>query len=123
MNLIPGETVTIRVANPIWYRRHAYANNVTINQYNTYTGTIVKEKWHKDTKIGITTGNPRFPVRVIELSDIEGFGTEKLPQSQTTKTWIVSGSKGNTYTVTESNGVKSCTCPGFVYRGNCKHTN
>jgi len=59
MELIPGETATIRVANPIWYRRHAYANNVTINQYNVYTGTIVKEKWHKDTKIGITTGNPK----------------------------------------------------------------
>jgi hypothetical protein len=29
----------------------------------------------------------------------------------------VIGSKGQTYTVTED----SCTCPGFTYRGTCKH--
>jgi hypothetical protein len=29
----------------------------------------------------------------------------------------VIGSKGQTYTVTED----SCTCPGFTYRGSCKH--
>jgi len=29
----------------------------------------------------------------------------------------VIGSKGQTYTVTED----SCTCPGYTYRGTCKH--
>ena len=29
----------------------------------------------------------------------------------------VVGSSGQTYTVTED----SCTCPGFTYRGTCKH--
>jgi predicted nucleic acid-binding Zn finger protein len=29
----------------------------------------------------------------------------------------VIGSKGQTYTVTEN----SCTCPGYTYRGTCKH--
>ena len=29
----------------------------------------------------------------------------------------VQGSKGQTYTVTED----SCTCPGFTFRGACKH--
>ena len=29
----------------------------------------------------------------------------------------VKGSKGQTYTVTET----SCTCPGFTFRGSCKH--
>jgi hypothetical protein len=29
----------------------------------------------------------------------------------------VIGSSGQTYTVTE----QSCTCPGFTYRGTCKH--
>ena len=29
----------------------------------------------------------------------------------------VIGSKGQTYTVTE----ESCSCPGFTYRGTCKH--
>jgi hypothetical protein len=30
---------------------------------------------------------------------------------------IVKGSKGNTYTIEDG----KCSCPGFTYRGNCKH--
>ena len=35
----------------------------------------------------------------------------------------VEGSKGNTYTVSrnKTTGKLNCTCPGFKYRGNCKH--
>ena len=31
------------------------------------------------------------------------------------------GSKGNTYYVTDEDGKISCTCPGYKYRGKCKH--
>lgn len=31
----------------------------------------------------------------------------------------VKGSKGNSYFVNDSEG--TCTCPGFTYRGKCKH--
>ena len=35
----------------------------------------------------------------------------------------IEGSKGNTYTVSrnKTTGKLNCTCPGFKYRGNCKH--
>jgi hypothetical protein len=37
------------------------------------------------------------------------------------RSWSVSGSKGNVYTVTENAGQWSCTCQGFVFRNRCKH--
>ena len=40
------------------------------------------------------------------------FTTKKESHART-----VIGSKGQTYTVTEN----SCSCPGYTYRGTCKH--
>ena len=35
--------------------------------------------------------------------------------------WVVKGSKGDEYKVSELNGNYSCTCSGFKFRGKCKH--
>ena len=43
---------------------------------------------------------------------------EDIPKGQT---WTVNGSKGSQYTVSLSNNNWSCTCPGHVYRGKCRH--
>ena len=32
------------------------------------------------------------------------------------------GSKGNIYVVTVDNGNVKCTCPGYKFRGQCKHS-
>ena len=45
---------------------------------------------------------------------------EETPEDE--KTWKFTGSKGDTYIVTEDNGNYTCTCPGFKYRGRCKHS-
>jgi hypothetical protein len=37
------------------------------------------------------------------------------------RTWVVKGSKGDEYTITEHSGNLSCTCSGFRFRGDCKH--
>jgi hypothetical protein len=37
------------------------------------------------------------------------------------RVWIVKGSKGDDYKVTEVNGNLSCTCSGFRFRGDCRH--
>jgi hypothetical protein len=37
------------------------------------------------------------------------------------RVWIVKGSKGDEYRVSELNGNLSCTCSGFKFRGKCRH--
>mgnify|MGYP004044735779 CR=1 FL=1 len=37
------------------------------------------------------------------------------------KSWNVKGSKGNIYTVKLSEGVYSCSCPGYGFRRKCRH--
>jgi len=44
--------------------------------------------------------------------------SEPEPQG---RTWSVTGSRGDTYTVTELNGHVTCSCSGFKFRGQCRH--
>ena len=50
--------------------------------------------------------------RKFQPGNVNLFTQKKASNAHT-----VIGSKGQTYTVTED----SCTCPGFTYRGTCKH--
>ena len=43
------------------------------------------------------------------------------PVSASSQTWEVEGSKGNKYTVRLSQGVWSCSCPGYSFRRKCRH--
>ena len=40
---------------------------------------------------------------------------------QPVKSIQVKGSKGKTYTVTKQGDTWKCSCPGFQFRGKCKH--
>ena len=46
---------------------------------------------------------------------------QERPAQPKGQTWRVSGSKGNEYVVSESNGVWTCSCPGHGFRGRCRH--
>ena len=37
------------------------------------------------------------------------------------KTWSVKGSTGNLYSVRLTEGVYTCSCPGFGFRRKCRH--
>jgi hypothetical protein len=119
-----GNEVTIKVRNALYDVRDRYANGYVGPEFNNYTGTIVREKFFASDEIGITTGDPRFPVRRIHRNRIVEVGGAKLdytPVKSDRITKTVQGSKGNTYIVTAENGKATCTCQGFSFRKTCKH--
>ena len=115
-----GEQVTIQVRNPLWPRRAFYASHQP--EFFSFTGMVVSNaRWVGPDHVSLTTGDPRFPVRVIPLEDV--VGSEHLAIKAATKSmvWQVAGSKGSKYTVTQDKNQFSCTCAGFGFRRHCRH--
>jgi hypothetical protein len=85
-----------------------------------------KSKMFAYVKFG--AGNPiRFknPIRIDtrgrkfkEVANTWNFDIKEEPEG---RVWVVKGSKGDEYKVTEVNGNLSCTCSGFKFRDDCKH--
>lgn len=63
-----------------------------------------------------------FDVRGRKFKRVENtFGKLPTQEKPAYPTWIVSGSKGDSYTVSLIDGRYSCTCTGFKFHGRCKH--
>ena len=61
-----------------------------------------------------------------KFEDLDKYMTyeSKRPESPSDASegvWAVVGSKGASYTVRAVQGRYTCTCPGFGWRGKCKH--
>ena len=54
-------------------------------------------------------------------SKVQEYEESNRPTMPTVITYKVPGSNNNVYTLTVSKDSKSCSCPGFTYRRNCKH--
>lgn len=54
----------------------------------------------------------------VAVKDTFGF---KIEAENTNRKWQVTGSKGDTYTVEETENGLICSCAGFKFRGACKH--
>lgn len=65
--------------------------------------------------IRIDTRGRKFVVNPVQ------FKTALKEPEPEGRSWMVKGSKGDEYRVTELNGNLSCTCSGFKFRGKCKH--
>ena len=65
--------------------------------------------------IRIDTRGRKFVVNPLQYkTDIKASEPEG-------RSWIVKGSKGDEYRVTELDGNYTCTCSGFKFRGACRH--
>jgi hypothetical protein len=69
--------------------------------------TVVKKAYNFDAR-------RRTFVEVKELGEID-LDTVKG------ETWNFTGSKGETYIVQKTDNMLKCSCPGYTYRGDCKH--
>jgi len=113
--------VTIR--NPQFEYKGRYFFEVP--EFITYEGDEVKcGKWEDPNEVlCLTTDIDFFPVRSIQrkwIYSIDGNSVLHVPIKKETVTKIIKGSKGQEYVVTIG-AKKSCTCPGFTFRGDCKH--
>lgn len=54
----------------------------------------------------------------ITVPNIWHFNIEEVNDSQQ---WTVTGSKGQKYIVKKDGNSYNCTCPGYTYRGDCRH--
>ena len=123
-----GSEVTVTVRNAMADFRHLYGSGV-ITEHVTFKGTVAPTERWQDAKgtLNLTTGIKSFPVRSIDMArvvSINGVKSKSVKAAVSkTRTWIVAGSRGQNYTVTEENGRRSCTCVGFGFRHQCKHLN
>lgn len=79
---------------------------------------LAYRQWHTGEPIW---GSPmRFDrrYRKFEPADLKLFGIVDTP-AVNSSTKVVTGSKGDLYTVDTDAG--TCTCPGFKFRGHCRH--
>ena len=67
--------------------------------------------------------NPiRVDMRGRSFVNIPNIWHYESPEEETTKTeWTFEGSTGSKYIVRKDGTSYNCTCPGYTYRGDCKH--
>lgn len=119
-----GDTVTLRVHNPIWRFKHVYASYVEVPEYHTYRGQLVAPvRGDPAGTVRITSGDPLYPVRLIDIDSIVGMEETVAAPKNESDVWTVVGSSGSKYIVTRTGRSFECTCAGFGFRRQCRHVN
>ena len=62
----------------------------------------------------------RFDARRRTFREVPELGEIDLDEAKSEK-WEFTGSKGDIYVVQKIDNMLKCSCPGFTFRGECKH--
>lgn len=89
---------------------HVYVFNDSMSKAIAYVRAGTKEVFKFKKPLSIDTRGRTF----VDLDDAE----PDLPESDVIE---VQGSKGAKYFLSKPEGSWVCTCPGFTFRGNCRH--
>lgn len=66
--------------------------------------------------------NPiRIDTRGRQFKEVKNTFGYKIEEDNANPKWTVTGSKGDKYTVEQTENGLTCSCSGFRFRGNCKH--
>lgn len=92
---------------------------------HTYLLTTDKSKMYGYIKRGTdqaeTFKKPyNFDSRGRTFVEVKELGEIDLDEVKSEK-WEFTGSKGDTYIVQKIDNMLKCSCPGFTFRGECKH--
>ena len=89
-----------------------------------------KEKMYAYAKFGNPAEVQVFknPIRIDsrgrkfeQVRNIYGWNDPDEAVVTSNPTWTVAGSNGSKYVVEKDGSVYTCTCPGFKFRGACRH--
>ena len=120
-----GKTVKVTTR----YRNIYYFSDAEYD-YHTYTGQVGRPDGRvPQGSFMLLCDDVNMPVRVIALRNVtelkyaDGKSVGRVAVEPRVRTWQVSSSRpGKFYTVTEIAGHRTCDCPGFQFRKNCRHT-
>ena len=115
----PGSIIEIEVTNPFAARMLPPQPTCTV-----YRGQVLKSyRWLTDREFCMQ-GDAKWPIRVINLANVIRIQFESgsgQAVDTSSKSWEVTGSRGNRYLVTRDTSGWSCDCKGFQFRKNCRH--
>lgn len=93
---------------------------------HTYLLSDDRSKMYAYVRVGTSLvkqfKNPiRIDTRGRRFVEVPNTFNYKLPGEDAGKTWSVTGSRGDIYTVTDTADGLVCSCSGFKFRGRCRH--
>ena len=95
---------------------HVYFMNDSKEKMYAYVTRGSMDVFKFKSPIRINTRGRTF----ITVPNIWNFHIDEEVIEPQTK-WEFTGSRGDRYIVSKDEGVYNCTCPGYKYRGECKH--